>query len=600
MKRKFVSMLAMIMSFIIMATTLVGCNLVTKDIDRDMNQIVASVSIEEGVKNDITKRELVLAYINYSGYASAGSVQSETINQILDSLITNKILVQNAMKYFDNNQNAQDKWNLEKYLTTDEKVEALYSTRKAINDIMDGFDESKKEANTSETFIDEVRTVPTGAQNKDNTDKKAYIDKAFDISSTASRREAYNKTVALLKNNGLLGDGFNGTFESSSYYQNVLTSEYEAIILNNYNKALSKQIRQEYTFEKLSEEFLNRFNTQKNWSNQQFVDSLSSASLAEPILYSKYGEYGYVYNLLLGAGEEVEAKIKEIDENKSDKDRELERKDLLKDTKVKDLRASWILSGYDFDGTKFTGDYALAKEDSLEFKGTVVKGEGEDAKYSITNTKEFNLDDFVKMMEEYVYGEEQTPVTLSETEYSVFRKVNSNADIKDYDKKINELLFAFSTDPGSLNTYKGYAIKPAVETGDEEYVETFANAARELLIMGKSSYVMVASDFGYHVLFYSQVFNGNYSVVDAENPSLTAYLQSLYGEKNWTEELAKIVDNFEDYEDTDNYLYQLLKSVSSAKVTFTLNKNQNDLLNTSLYEKDHIVKFESRYADLLG
>ena len=74
------------------------------------------------------------------------------------------------------------------------------------------------------------------------------------------------------------------------------------------------------------------------------------------------------------------------------------------------------------------------------------------------------------------------------------------------DAKINELLFAFSTDPGSLNKYKGYVISP---NNTEGFVESFSDAGKELLAMGGKSYIIVASDYGYHVIYFV-ASNDNY------------------------------------------------------------------------------------------
>jgi hypothetical protein len=120
-------------------------------------------------------------------------------------------------------------------------------------------------------------------------------------------------------------------------------------------------------------------------------------------------------------------------------------------------------------------------------------------------------------MESYVYGSSTPTEVVVPTSGSIYKKYKTSAVVEEYDAKINELLFAFSTDPGSLNTFKGYAVKPIPEgTDPEEYVQEFADGARELLEMGGTSYIIVATDNGYHIMFFSEVFNADYNFASLE------------------------------------------------------------------------------------
>ena len=169
MKRKFIAVAAVIMSiFMFMAA---GCNLVTKDSDQDMDQVVATVSVDEGVTSEIKKREVVMAYLNY-GYIyvqSYGYTQKKAIETILDSLVNGKILYQTAMKSFDAGEapftgmvvNADKaKYTAERYLTDDDLTEALYDARKSINDLLDGYDESKNDDSKKDTLTKKNSPLP--------------------------------------------------------------------------------------------------------------------------------------------------------------------------------------------------------------------------------------------------------------------------------------------------------------------------------------------------------------------------------------------------------------------------------------------------------
>ncbi len=326
------------------------------------------------------------------------------------------------------------------------------------------------------------------------------------------------------------------------------------------------------------------------------------------------GEYGFVYNLLLGANEDQLAELADWDAenpNASKEERNQARREIFKDIKVKDLRSTWITAGYDFDGEKFTGDYTFAKDsaNSLEFKGTATllnpdadkNAEDYAPEYRVDTVTEYGLDEFISMMETYLYGSDKSGEANANT--SVYKKVEASAGSIDEDKaKINELLFAFSTDDGSLNTYLGYSVTPIPDGNNQEtYKQEFADAGRELLGigghagMGGNSYIMVATDFGYHIMFYSQVFNSDYNY-----ETLEEYL-NFVDEKTadtWENELKARFENWEDYEDT--YLYSLFEGIYATEVNNELTKKEKEILDKYVYSEDSgVVKYTERYQDLL-
>ncbi len=621
MRKIFVKLLSMVLIFVMCLSSLVGCGLITTDTERDMNQVVATVQIEAGApKEVIYKKDMIMAYLNYGYmYEQYGYSSADTFELIIDSLVNDRIYVQSAIKaQFDSAKG----WKVEEYLSEDAKIEAKYSSYKAIEDLIESYEEHDHSAHDKvDTAWEEVRTVPTNATNKEEeVDKPAYVANidanGFDNSSSAEIRKAYNKVIELLRINGLLGDDYKGDIRDSEYFKQTLKSYQESELIKAYEKSLTDAKRAEFTFDELKKAFDQKKGAQGELTNSELVEKFSSATSAEPILVGANGNYGYVYNLLLGADEvltnEISAiKSKDGNENITPEKYAQERYDILNATVITDLRSSWIASGYDFDGAKFTGDYTFAKDatNSLAFQGSVVKYEGieEDtvAKYGVTSLTEFNLDSFIQMMEKYVYGVE-TPLTddraysaeskmSNASKESVYKRVLYSTGVTEYENKINELMFAFSTDPGSLNTYKGYLIKPASDT--EEYMIEFAEGARELIAMGGNSYIMIATDYGYHVMFYSELLsNTSYGF-----ESLTDYLNDLYdlneSEDYWKEEYARILKEWDDEEDTKHYLYLLSNSLSSTEVTNAVSKYQRETLNTY---KDSVTLYEDRYADLLG
>lgn len=624
MKRKLLAIVSFVLSLIMGVACLGGCNLVTTDGEKDMEQVVATVSIENGVEDKIYKQDLIIDYLNYGTYYVQyyGYTQAKTFKLILNSQINNKILVQNAMKELeadvDYEKNGEyQKWDVRRYLNEDNELHATYHVYESFNSMLDAFENDDDKNKFSDTIPDEVRTVPTSASSSshdhDEDEMRETIEKGFDTNSTAKRREAFNGFVNFMKINNFLGDSFNGTdLTTTEYYAKNIKSERESELLENYNDWLKNKIRAEYTFEDLKTAFNSELEEQTKWSNADFVDALSNASAEEPVLYGVNGVYGYVYNLLLGVDSIQEERIEAIDVNLSVAEKEVLRKDILSTTLVKDLRTSWIESGYDFDydSKKFTGKYTFTEnsENSLAYQGNVTllnpdKDEEETAEYK-ANANVMGLNEFIECMDMYMttgkFEKGSASVIENTSDYSLSQSVFKGAtynNVAEYTAKINELLFAFSTDSGSLNTYKGYVIKPEVDgSNSEEYVSTFATAGRELISKGGQSYVVVASDYGYHIMFFSQTFRAGTSTSD----NLVDYLNKEYGERDWEQYYNDMLNEYDDWEDTDNYMYVLLNTLSSVKVTNAINRNEKAIVNKYTYEKQGCVqKFEKAYSDLI-
>lgn len=623
MKKRLVKFLTVILSVIMGAASLFGCNIVTDNLDRDLNQVVATVNVNQ--KENIYKKDLVMAYMNGGYiYVQYGYDKATVYNMIINELIDNRIMVQVAYEEFEQTSvedGTKEKYTPERYLTPDEITDAKYDTYKSINSLLDNYSEDKSNTEKKDTLISDVRTVPTDAKNAekelDTAEKNAYIAKGFDITSTEYKRAAFNKVITLLNDNGLLGSDYNGSIETTDYFARVLKNNYESQIIDKYENGIKQKFINELTYETLEASYTDKLNDQKAWDNDEFVSALSSATATSPILYSAFGTYGYVYNLLLGVNDYQSKKIEELKEkeNVSEADYSAARKDILAGTVAKDLRSSWILSGYDFDfaSKKFTGDYTFAKDadNSLEFQGEVTKLRDADdennlsAVYRVDSVKTFGLEEFTAFVNKYVYNDESAIVPSTHPdryyEYDLADKPDT-----EYDAKMNELLFAFSTDPGSLNTYKGYVIKP----DNNEYVKTFGDAGKELLQYaadnaGKSgSYKVVASDYGYHFMFFSEVWTA-----EKEFATLGDYLDTLGidkgGAATWEAYFnAQKADKekWEDFEEENNFLYFLANEWISVRSNDKTTRNRQNVTTEYRYgeHKDSTVIYKDRFSDLLG
>lgn len=640
MKKLLFKFMTLLLAAVIGIAGFSGCNLVTDDTERNLNQVVATVNINR--EENIYKKDLIVGYMNnYQYFQYYGIAAASAYKQILNGLIENRIVVQVAADKFENGdsdlgihvkiENDTPAPNAKRYLTADEITEAKYSAYKSINNLLDSYSEDPAKTEIKDTLVFDVRTVPTGATNEDKNDnieyKRGYVADierdGFDVNGEYSR-PAFNKVVKLLKENDLLGKDYDGTLFTTEYLKQLLKNYYENQLITNYEEAIVQGIKENLDYGKLAQSYTDKLNEQREWSNKEFVDALSNASATSPILYSNQaGKYGYVYNLLLGVNDFQSKQIEDLQEEReheplTEAEYSAERKAILEGTIAKDLRSSWILSGYDgnftleyendkgekFGKYTFTGDYTFAKnaDNSLEFQGTVkelrAKTDDKDGVYAVENVITYGLKEFTEFVNGYVYDDHNAitdnDLSANPDRYYEYDHATLDKD-KEYNAKINELLFAFSTDPGSLNTYKGYVIKP----DNNEYVKTFGDAGKALLDAGGSSYMVVASDYGYHFMFFSEVWTANDEYAD-----LDAYLATLdidmKGQGSWEDYVEYQINHWEDFEEENNFLYFLANELISAKLSSKSSKSRTALINKYRYDTKYTNVYESRYADLLG
>ena len=618
MRKLITSVIAIVLAT--MMTLLTGCNLITTNDEKDLNQVIATVQISDDAPLDkVYKKDLAMAYLNYGYYyEQQGSSREDVIKAIVNNLTNTRVFVQNAINKFDLGQEPfvgqiadtsnTNKWDLDRYLTKEEIIEAEYKTKVSMNELIDSYMEAEDEK-VGDSIPDEIRAVPTNAANaEEEIDKENY---KVDTNSSSERRVAFSKAIKLMEKNSLLGDYVND-IEETDYFKKTLKGNKEQIIIEKYQKCIVDDILSDFDLDDVRALYAEKLAEQKKWTDSTFATKLSEASATTPILYAPTGTYGFVYNLLLGVSEEQDEQIKKLQEEHPDYDLAqyaAARKDILDSTVAKDLRSTWIQSGYDFDGEKFTGDYAVAGENALPFKGEVNllnadESAEEDYKpqYGVGEVTEFALDAFLAEMETYLYG---APVADNKAyaDASVYKTYDSTGAtaVEDFDKKVNELLFAFSTDPGSLNTYKGYLISPTPDGANTEtYKEEFAVYGRELLELGNNSYIVVATDYGYHIMFYSEKY-----VAGQEISTLDAYYEKeckdLFKEKTLEEYFAEMKADWSKWEDTNNFIYTLYSELVASRINLAVSNDDTTILNTYVFGKNSkVVKYEDRYAEWLN
>ncbi|MBO5480444.1 MAG: hypothetical protein J6A63_04560 [Clostridia bacterium] len=174
---------------------------------------------------------------------------------------------------------------------------------------------------------------------------------------------------------------------------------------------------------------------------------------------------------------------------------------------------------YEFDKKKFTIDtfmkemegyinyavgdtVAIPKTDAGDDK-VYVNGYnsvyGDDSLYIDTVTKKTNY-------EKFVYYQGKVNLTNTKASEYFYKGSAETEDVNDSYAAIsavNELMFAFSTDTGCLNTYMGYA----VAADKTDFVSEFEYAAQKAVLGGVGTYVVVPSDYGWHIIYCSFVYD---------------------------------------------------------------------------------------------
>ena len=136
---------------------------------------------------------------------------------------------------------------------------------------------------------------------------------------------------------------------------------------------------------------------------------------------------------------------------------------------------------------------------------------------------------------------------------------------------INELSFAYNTDTAGLNPYLGYS----VTANKTNFVSEFEYAAQWAVTNGAGSYIVVPSDYGWHIIYCTFSFvDSNYEVDGIKTP-------------------FQYDDEKKEEEGTFSYLfYESLK----ANAASTESSNRRSKIITSF--KDSYTIYEKRYSDL--
>ena len=706
----------MLLGFSFIASSFAGCGFLTNDDEADMKQEVAKVDISKYLESEdrfaddvdavkgildskaafttIYKSELISYFLNvgYMYVQSYGYSYEDTVNMLMNSLVSRKLMMQYAMAYyldggvvnmagFDAFKTAElaGKTDKEKELleanpevltlkyflcegdskNTEIFDEAVYALKKSVNDALDSTEQTYITADEEEHNHDTQRTLPTNV----NTEKEDYIPEVYEIytgrnvaaecgayetvegSTPTTRKQAYNAFLANLQVNNLIGKEDTSDFTLLNYYYVELANQLSQALINKLGEDLVSEAHDNLSANDYAA-VTTKYNemlayqqaeyTKANGGVSAFETALDGVSDTSFVLYG-LGGYGYVYNILLPFS------AMQNQEYSAAKNRNLGtagqyafRAGLLEDIEGKDQRGSWFVEHEDethayLDGTSWkffknnlqdeVGKYEkiLHYAGGYAYNGTVkTPEETDDGKYE-TKANGVKIGEFMDIMAGYVKEVSGLETTVYDNTVAEDIAVTENTyvlnaadyDIKDnkiadwsqfirYEGKFdvtntnpnyhfvetladgtandsykvlsafNELMFAYSTDTGCLNTYMGYAVS-AMKTS---FVSEFEYAAQYVIqTYGVGGYVVCPSDYGWHIIYVSAVYENDGEV----------YAGGF---------------NKNDVELEGSFSYKLFEALKSSTATQHTTAVQNKVLNDS--NNDTCVEFFTKaYQDII-
>ncbi len=354
---------------------------------------------------------------------------------------------------------------------------------------------------------------------------------------TREVKSAVFKLVKQLKESGLVKEAESSNVKSVNdllnltYFKDLINDRYQNTIVSKYKMALENQQEKMFDNDTLYNEYVNLFKSQSAETDSSvttYEDKLASLDDSSFLVYNPQAGYGYVANLLIGFNSKQTELLgkKEEEKNVTADQIKAYRQELLKGLTVKDLRESWVYNGYgtyDENSKTYTFEDKYVRTDALKtFNGSIFGAkqytyENDDGDkeigYSydeIIATKTSFKDFYSSVMANTNllgfnpnYVDSNGLLNIDYNNLSTIGAINADPvgskKISDTHKEIfTDLIYAYSTDGGSLSENFGYVYSPI--TSATKYVKEFAEASQKVVEKGAGYYTIVATEFGYHII----------------------------------------------------------------------------------------------------
>lgn len=491
--------IALVLALVIAVTALTGCNLQAKNSRVIGEKAVMTIGKGE-YKDTVSIQEVFNAFSSYGFmYVYYYSIPVEQVVELLlDNILTNKLMTYSATENLPKVNNVSRLTKYTKYdvfLTPEEIKDLEVALNRDISNAIerDEVEHIKEDAEEKELELpkdEDVRTIPSDY---------SYITKTpVDFVGTETRAAAVKEYKKAIENNN--GYSYKDFLNSAllSYKKDAVLTKYikvlkeeitatDADVTNRFNEIVAQEKEKYALSDSAYKAKLNEIQNAKEFSGSNFV------------LYSPESGYGFALNLLLKFSPEQEAQLKESKDKytagtMTKEEYIAKREELLPQITVKDLRDSW-LKKYGYNSDLFN-DYAFdGVANPVLTDGVQNFDELGQFKFDSINATNYSINDFFNKMNGILGG-----VSVGNKDgFDMYK-----ADPAKQEEFIN-LIWAYGEDPGAFNSKIGYMCYAKPE--ESSFVEEYANASTALAKEDVGSYTIVATDYGYHVLFLVAKFD---------------------------------------------------------------------------------------------
>lgn len=430
MKFKKTKTAALALATLLAAGSFSGCALVTNNLKKDLEQVVASVDITDSedyssLKGTITassvlKRDLVASFASVgSTYVNSyGMAAADVYEMLKNQLVNRQIYIQYAQAYFlGDDSSKKAAWDsaiaaadeseksiaaIAYFLDKDEIAAAEYSVKTSLNDALDSQEVQYIDAEADEHDHDTARTTPTGV----NTVSEDYYDPAYQIytgfnhasdcgsyeaqdgSTPSTRMKAYKSLLSNLNYYGLVSKGENTSdITKLEYYNSERKSAYETQLINKLGDVFEKEAKEKITKEWMEGKYQTTLDSQKEQFGTADASALESAldgvSDSSFVLYAPEN-YGFVINILLPFSTQQTQELNDSEADYGDPkgNKFVKRASLLEGITATDQRNTWFTGHDDFSyvATDEDGAYTAGSADRkyLFFEDSMKKTEEKD------------------------------------------------------------------------------------------------------------------------------------------------------------------------------------------------------------------------------
>ena len=514
--------LAFILVTILAITVFAGCDVITKNEERDYNQVLATVNYA-GLTSTVTKGEfkesfnsLAYYYVYYYGYSV-----DEAADTILTSLSQRKLLILYVRDKIAKEKGVANTTPVSELLTDVEKNEAVKSANESMakwykqvfEDLWKERSNAQKDTATEdekeEDKIDETNKItarPTRPAKKDAEVEynkpldpaKAeikFFDKPYENLYTAKEWDELNKVEGkadyIPKALNELKKQLADNYKSYEYY---LDAAYETQLIAKYKRKFDtdfepkdKVIKAEYEKYILLNKEKFSVDTETNYKNA--ITSSLNSTVYHP--KSEQG-YGYVFNILFKFSDEQTTALKNYKAGQDDKELvKAFREALAKGIKVRK-------SNLDYDPEAVCEDCKKAQKDSKDPNKYCTK--------DTCNARPYEV---------YEKGHEKAGEIKEFDVLEVIEELKNELKDKSFEEQreiATKYVYMFNDDNGMFNTNSknaitgngnGYLITP--EGKESSYVEEFTKLGRDLVKNGLGSYDYCVTDYGIHFMFVSYI-----------------------------------------------------------------------------------------------